>query len=506
MNTPRKVVLGLLVALVGVFALLGPLTGGTGVFSFLNLNGASQQIPTKFDGNYLYKVAFKRVHDMAKPLADPVVRAKWAAEWEHKFDTDGSLATEEGTDRAITLMLNSLNQRFDHYSPPARFQAERDMEDASLVGIGVIVSTPGIYEKYRALPKSPEPTEAQAKELTRLADDSPLMIEGTIDNGPAAKAGILAADRVIAVDGKNVNGMYSDEVIKSIKGEAGTNVVIRVSRKAADGTVSEIDIPVVRAKVIVPVVQFKDLGNGTAYVKLENFVSDYAVSEMAAALNKAKGMKGLIVDLRGNGGGNLAYLEAISQQLLKEGTLMVLEQRSGDGLFEKRQVIQPRVLLTTGVDLTKPDDVQYEVSERDADLIIPAEMPIVVLVNHGSASASELLSGLLQANHRATIIGVPTLGKGVGQTVVPLPFGRSIAITTFEFLPGGARMDFVGVLPDIDAVNDDDPKVDEQLEAGKTEIQRQVAALEAANKKRDDVHKKNDEFFKKWIEERNANP
>ncbi|MCC7528699.1 MAG: PDZ domain-containing protein [Candidatus Melainabacteria bacterium] len=502
MNTPRKVVLGLLVLLVGAFALTGPLTGGRGVSQYLNFG--THSAPAQFDGKYLYNAAFVRIRDVAKPLINPADRAKWVAEWEHKFDTDGTLSTEEGTDRAITMMLNSLNQRFDHYSPPQRLQAEQQMQDASLVGIGASIESPGVGPKLKLLPK--DATEAQIKEAFRVSDDSPMIVESLMEGSPALKAGVKPGDRFVAVDGVSVNGLLTDEVIKSVKGQAGSQVVITFARKKADGSVENIDLTITRARVIVPVVTFKDVGNGIAYVKLSNFVSDYTVSEMAAALTKAKGMKGLIIDLRGNGGGNLAYLEAIAQQVLADGTMLVLEHRYGDNILEQRQVIQPRILLETQVRSDKPDDVSYDVKERQHSLIVPAGMPIVVLVNSGTASASELLSGLLQANHRATIVGTVTVGKGVGQAVIPLPYGRGISITTFEFLPGGVRMDYIGVVPDVEVNNDDDPKVDEQLEAGKTEIQKQIDALAAAEKRRAEIKAKNDELWGKYIKERNANP
>ncbi len=502
MNTPRKVVLGLLVLLLGAFALSGPLTEGRGVLQYLNFG--AQRAPTQFDGKYLYNVAFVRIRDMAKPLINPADRAKWVAEWEHKFDTDGTLSTEEGTDRAITMMLNSLNQRFDHYSPPQRLQAEQQMQDASLVGIGASIASPGVGPKLKALPR--DATEEQIKEAFRVSDDSPMIVESLMDGSPALQAGVQPGDRFVAVDGVSVNGLLNDEVIKKVKGQAGTDVTITFARKKADGTVENIDIPIKRAKVIVPVATFKDVGNGIAYVKLSNFVSDYTVSEMAAALGKAKGMKGLILDLRDNGGGNLEYLRAISQQMLPDGTMLVLEHRYGDAILEEREVIQPRILLSTQVRSDKPDDVAYNVVERKQDLIVPGTMPIVVLVNHNSASASELLSGLLQATHRATVVGTVTIGKGVGQSVIPLPFGRAISITTFEFLPGGVRMDYIGVVPDVEVNNDDDPKVDEQLEAGKAEIQKQIDALAAAQKRRDEIKTHNDEVWGKYIKERNANP
>lgn len=503
MKNTRSVVLGLLVLLVAAFTLSGPLTGGRGVFQYLNF-GARQTEPAQFDGKFLYDRAFVVIRDNAKPLIDPAVRAKWVAEWEHKFDTDGTLSTEEGADRAITQMLNSLNQRFDHYSPPAQRQAEHEEEESLLFGIGANINTPGLYERLKKLTK--DATEAQVKEAYTVSDDNPMIIESFMDGSPAQKAGVQPGDRFVAVDGKPVNGMLQPDVIKAVKGPENTKVVITFARKQADGTEVNVDITITRAKLVVPNATFKDAGDGIALVRLNNFVSDYTVSEMAAALTKAKGMKGLIIDLRGNPGGNLEYLEAIAQQILPDGTMMVMERRSGDALVEQRTIIQPRVLVGTVVSSAKPDDVTYQVVERQQDLIVPTGMPIVVLVNGGSASASELLSGMLQANHRATVLGTTTLGKGVGQSVIPLPFGRGISVTTFEFLPGGARMDYIGVVPEIEVKNDDDPKVDEQLEAAKAEIRKQVDALDAAQKRRDEIKKINDERWGKYIQERNANP
>ena len=502
MNTPRKLVLGLLVLLVAVFALQGPLTGGRGVFQFLNF--AAHQEPAQFDGKYLYDRAFRVIRDNAKPLIDQAERAKWAAEWEHKFDNDGTLKTEEGADRAITQMLNSLNQRFDHYSPPAVRQAEHDMQESALFGIGANIANPDLNQRLRALPK--DATEEQVKAALTVGADNRMVVDSPMPGSPAEKAGVLPGDRFVAVDGVSVDGMLIEDVIKKVKGPENTKVVITFARKQADGTEKNIDIIVTRARVIVPVVTFKDEGNGIAYVRLNNFVSDYAVSEMAAALTKAKGMKGLIIDLRGNGGGNLEYLDAIAQQILPEGTLMVLEHRAGDNIVEQRKVLQPRIIVETQVNSAKPDDVSYSVSERSHDLIVPKTMPIVVLVNGGSASASELLSGMLQANHRATIVGTTTIGKGVGQSVIPLPFGRGISVTTFEFLPGGARMDYIGVVPDVEVKNDEDPKVDEQLEAAKAEISKHIADDAAAQTRRDEIKRHNDEIWGKYIKERNANP
>lgn len=502
MNTPRKLVLGLLVLLVAAFALTGPLTGGRGVFQYLNFG--AQHEPAQFDGKYLYDRAFRVVRDNAKPLIKPAERAKWAAEWEHKFDNDGTLNTEEGADRAITQMLNSLNQRFDHYSPPAVRQAEQQMQESTLFGIGANIVNPGLTKRLRALPK--DATEEQVKAAFTVADDNPMVVDSPMPGSPAEKAGVLPGDRFVAVDGVPVNGMLADDVIKKVKGPENTKVTITFARKQADGTEKNIDITVTRARVVVPVVTFKDQGAGIAYVRLNNFVSDYSVSEMAAALGKAKGMKGLIIDLRGNGGGNLEYLEAIAQQILSEGTLMVLEHRAGDNIVEQRQILEPRIIVQTQVNSAKPDNVGYQVTEREHDLIVPKTMPIVVLVNGGSASASELLAGMLQANHRATILGTVTLGKGVGQAVIPLPFGRGISVTTFEFLPGGARMDYIGVVPDVEVKNDDDPTVDEQLEAAKAELQKQLTAAEDAQKRRDEIKRLNDERWGQFIKDRNANP
>jgi C-terminal processing protease CtpA/Prc len=140
---------------------------------------------------------------------------------------------------------------------------------------------------------------------------------------------------------------------------------------------------------------------------------------------------------------------------------------------------------------------------RRPPLLIPAEMPVIVLIDEGSASASEMLSGSLQVNHRAVIMGKPSHGKGVGQTVIPLSWGRQINVTSFEFRPGDKAMDWVGVIPDIEVDMPEGAKTDVQLDAATAKAKELIATAEARAKRAEELEKLHRENFDKELQSRN---
>lgn len=493
----RLLLLSLLVLSLGLFALFTPV-GPTG-FRFIDVLATQEVAPAQFEGKYLYRKAFEAIRDNAYSLQDPATRAKWVAEWEHKHDTDGALATEDGTDKAIHEMLASIKERFDHYSPPAQHQAEQDAFNSTLVGIGTTLYQKGLADAVKTLPE--KPTEEQILEAIKITDKTPVIIDEPFEKGPAEKAGIKPGDQIIEVNGKSVNGRQLEEVVSEVKGKSGTTVTIKVRRLDDQGQATEHTFTIVRMAVVVKTAQYKDLGNGISLVKLRGFSSKYTVKEMQEALDKAKNGKALIIDLRGNPGGRLDFVQAISTMLLNEGTMLVTQTRDGDSIIEDRIVLQPKFVLISEEDSANPGSINIQTGDRPA-LIIPKDMPVVVLVNRGSASASEILAGLLQANHRAIVVGEPTLGKGVGQVVIPLPWNRSIAVTSFKFLPGGKAMDWIGVVPDIEVKRGEDPANDEQLKAAVKAAQELVDNQAALEKKREDLRRANEEMFRKAMEQR----
>ncbi len=461
-----------------------------------------------FDGKKLYKEVFEHLRDREITLQDPATRAKWVQEWENKHATDNALDTEEGTDKAIFEMIRSLGQRFNYYNPPERNKAEKEQFDATLVGIGAQLKLKAQAEailKARKLGENAD--EAELKKILdtvkKISDDNCIIVEEPIEGGPAEKAGIQKGDKIIKVDGNDVNGKTLDEVVKTVRGKENTPVKITVKRDDGKGGTVELSFDITRAKVISHVVKFKDLGNGLSYIRLTDWSSQFTEKEMAEALTKAAKGKGLIIDLRGNPGGRLNAVQSVGQMILKDGTFLTIKQRKGDDLIETKTVLQPEFEITTIKSTAQPGKVGLRTAERE-DLIVPEDMPIVVLVDEGSASASEILAGLLQANHRALIVGKTTVGKGVGQALIQLSFDRNIHCTTFEFLPGGVAMDWIGIIPDVEVTNPDDvivdPTKDLQLEEAKKALKDAVDKGEAKTKKSVDTRKKNEESFKKALE------
>jgi C-terminal peptidase prc len=462
--------------------------------------------PAKFDGALLYKTVFQNLRDRHITLSDPAARAKWAAEWENKHSAPGdtAFATEESTDKAVMEMIRSLGQRFDYYNPPERNNAEKQQFDATLVGIGASLKVKGQSEailKARKLGEKADPAVIKKifDDVRLISDTNPIVVDEPMEGGPAEKAGIKSGDLIIKVDGVSVNGKSLDEVVKTIRGKDATVVKITVTRAGVEQT-----FDITRAKVVSKVTRFKDLGNGVSYVKLTDWSSQFTEKEMSEALTKAAKGKGLIIDLRGNPGGRLDAVEAVGQMILKEGTFLTMKERRGDAMVETKTVLQPELAVTFIKSTLQPGKIGMGTGERE-ELIIPETMPIVVLVDEGSASASEILSGLLQANHRAIIVGKTTHGKGVGQQLIQLPFNRNQHLTTFEFLPGGVVMDWIGIIPEIEVTNPDevivDPTKDLQLEAAKKALQEQITATEAKTKKSVDTKKANEDTFAKQLEE-----
>lgn len=454
-----------------------------------------------FDGPSLYKAAFEQIRDLHIELSTPEKVAAFTKEWEHKFDQTGELKTEEGTDKAILKMMQSLGQRFDYSFDKEATQAEANQVDATLIGIGATMKLNKLAEIVKSLPKDSKPEDV--KKAIAISNENHLLIEEPLEGGPAEKAGLKPGDIVRKVDDKDLNGMQMTEAIKSIKGKEGTSVKLTIER-TTDGKTETLDVTVGRAKVTVPDATFKDLGDGMSYVRLRDFMSKNAVKEMNDALKKAAKGKGLILDLRGNPGGSLTAVLTMCGMLMEDGPILVTRSRNGDRITEEEIVLNKKFVQNISPSASDPNNLEISAGPR-TKLIIPADMPIVVLVDEGSASASEILSGALQHNHRATVVGMPTVGKGVGQTVVKLPFGRSLHVTSFEFIPGRTPNDWIGVIPNVKIERGEDPKVDAQLDKAKELIVPMIKAVEDTRTQRDEQLKKHHEEFEKELKERNKN-
>ena len=260
-----------------------------------------------------------------------------------------------------------------------------------------------------------------------------------IKNTPAEASGLQQDDYIYKVDGEDMQGKDSSYVVSKIKGEAGTKVTITVVR---EGATDPIDIEVERQKIESPTVEYQMLDNDMAYIQITEF--DLVTTEQFEETYKqaqADGMKGLILDLRSNPGGNLSTVCDIARMILPKGLIVYTEDKYG-----KRE-------------------------EYTCDGANQIKVPLVVLTNGYSASASEILAGAVKDYGIGTLVGTTTYGKGIVQKVINLSDGSAVKLTVSNyFTPNGNNVHKIGIDPDVEVEFDAEQYkngVDNQLEKAK---------------------------------------
>lgn len=273
------------------------------------------------------------------------------------------------------------------------------------------------------------------------------IIAGIISGTPAEESDLQVDDIIAKVDGVDTTQSTTSEVVKLIKGPEHTKVIITVIR---EGESDYLDIEVERRKIETPTVEYEMKENSIGYIQITEF-DDVTTDQFteAMAVLKGQGMKGLILDLRSNGGGNLSTCIAIASQLLPKGLIVYTEDKNG----------------------------QRE--EYTCDGKKEIDIPLVVLVNGYSASASEILTGAIKDYGKGTIMGTTTYGKGIVQSIIPLRDGTAVKITTSSyFTPSGKNIHGVGIEPDIevtfDAESYKEDKTDNQLDAAIKKIKEDL--------------------------------
>ncbi|QIR39625.1 S41 family peptidase [Tolypothrix sp. PCC 7910] len=304
-----------------------------------------------------------------------------------------SYSSKKEAYKSIREMLKKLDDPYTRFMDPDEFKNMQVDTSGELTGIGITISQ-----------------DEKTKQLVVIAP---------IEDTPAFKAGILSKDEILKIDGKSTQGMDTNQAVSLIRGAAGTKVKLTIRRSGQTK-----DFEITRARIEIHPVKYSQKtspSGNLGYIRLNQFSAN-AGKEMQQAIKdlESKKVVGYVLDLRGNPGGLLFSSVEIARMWLDKGTIVSTIDRQGE---QEREVANGRALT---------------------------DKPMVVLVDKGSASASEILSGALQDNKRATLVGTQTFGKGLVQSVRPLEDGSGLAVTIAKYhTPSGKDINKHGIDPDI---------------------------------------------------------
>lgn len=302
-------------------------------------------------------------------------------------------------------LVAGIGDPYTYYLPEDSLKQQMETNSGHFVGIGV-----SIY----------------------VGNDEDIVVKSVTKDSPADLAGIQADDKIIEVDGEKIKGLSASEVSEKVKGEVGTNVTLGIYRESADDTKT---ITVTREDIQVHSVQYEMMENNIGHISISNFRENtYSQFQEALQTLQKEGMAGLILDLRENTGGLVLAAQKIGDELLPEGTMVYTLDKEG----------------------------HREDTICDANY---TDIPLVVLVNEHSASASEILAGAIQDTKRGELIGTTTFGKGLVQRLFTLSDGSGLNVTIQKYYtPNGRSIHGVGIEPDIYVELSKEQQEDTQLQ------------------------------------------
>jgi carboxyl-terminal processing protease len=311
-------------------------------------------------------------------------------------------------------MMDALGDKQTFYMEPQLYESETSSLQGEYEGIGAYVDTDGDY----------------------------LTITSPIEGSPAEKAGLQPGDKVIAIDGEDMTGVAPEQARLKVLGPDGSKVTLTVAR---EGETDPLQFVITRAKITIHSAEGKMLENDIAYIDINTF-GERTTRELRGALDDLlkQNPRGIIIDLRNNPGGYLTTAVEVSSEFIDKG--VILYEEYGDGRRDEHKALG---------------------NGRATDI------PIVALINEGSASASEILAGALQDYGRAKLVGVKSYGKGSVQNWVPLSDNQGAARVTIArwLTPKERLIDHVGLIPDVivemtpeDFASEQDPQLDAAME------------------------------------------
>lgn len=364
----------------------------------------------------LYDKAWRLI--ASKYVDDTQNQQNWAR-WRHKYDN--YITDEEDAYVAIGSMVDSLGDVYTRFLTPKEYKDESESIEGSLKGIGVQIGV----------------------------RDGKLLIIAPLEDTPGERAGLKSEDEILEIDGKSTKGITVEAAAEKIRGPEGTNVKLLIKRKGEENklyTVTRANIELKSVSIKPPKIGKVD--DNIGYIRLSSFISRNAAVEFQKALENMKTKDGIIIDLRSNPGGLLTNAIYIADMLLNNKTIVSTVDKDGY------------------------KETQYSTSTTSTT------QPVAILINSGSASASEILSGAIKDNGRGIIVGKKSFGKGLVQEINKLPDGSALHITIQKYLtPNGTDIHKKGITPDYDVdITDEDIKAqrDPQLAKACEVIQKMV--------------------------------
>ncbi|QUH18728.1 S41 family peptidase [Alkaliphilus sp. B6464] len=335
------------------------------------------------------------------------------------------LDEEKLIEGAIKGMFDSIGDPYTQYMDHKEFSDSMARIKGTYGGIGVIV-TPG--------------------------DDGYVTVVSPIEDTPGEKAGLITGDKIVAVNGEAISGDKLDYAVELMKGKAGTEVTLTILRDGKDKT---FDVNIKREEIRLKTVRSEVIENDIGYIRITMF-DEQTAQDFKTHLDglKKQNVKGIVLDLRNNPGGSLDQCVEIADIILGEQVIVYTEDRNGN----------------------------REVKKSDKKQL---ELPLTVLVNKGSASASEILSGAIKDGNKGKIIGTTTFGKGLVQQVKPLSDGSGFKFTISEyFTPNGTNIHGIGVEPDIVVELPDEDETETTVEFQEdTQLKKAIEVLRSEIKK-----------------------
>lgn len=383
---------------------------------FLNSNSEIDETPEMIDHDH---ISSQRLFDNTWKIVrdnyyDADLNSQNWYRWKERYH--GKIKNDDDAKVAIDTMLASLNDPYSRYMNRVEYLEQTNSIDSKITGIGVNIAS----------------------------EAGKIRIINVMDGTPAQFANLLPKDIILSIDGKDVNGLTLSEVADLVKGAENTFVNITILRNK-----DKLTKRVMRKEIKIKTVKSSILDKHIGYIQITSFVGSTTPNEFMEALEKTKDTEGLILDLRGNTGGLLPNAIFIANLFIPHGNIVSIVGRNGE---------------------------KYDINAQDTEFSI--NKPTIVLVDGGSASASEILSGALRDYNKAKLIGTKTFGKGMVQKIIPMQNETGLNLTIAKYLtPKGTDINKKGINPDIKvefSINDVKNNNDAQLQTAKNVLAKSM--------------------------------